>query len=203
MTASWTPNSDLLDRLESSSSTDPAPINSSPRRGRGGDVLSRDPFLPQLYREKRRADRSRAPLSLVVMRFDDQARFDEDDRREIMTNLSLSMRETDAIGCLGDGVVAFLLPYTEAKDAEAFSRLFVRRTNTPATSVRFAAYPDSEFDTLLVDSLAQSEAGSLSTPSPLAPNNSPVAAPTPSMVYGWTTRTAGAWCAPPTRHRRW
>ena len=141
---------------------DPKRIDITPHRSGGVDVLSRDHFLTQLHREKRRADRSRAPLSLVVMRFAGHGGFDEDDHRDIITDLSLSKRETDVIGYLGDGVVAFLLPYSEAKAAEAFSELIVSRTNTPAANVQFATYPDSRFDTLLVDSLAQIETGQVS-----------------------------------------
>ena len=135
----------------------PTHIDTMLHRSRGADVLSRDTFLTQLYREKRRADRSRAPLSLVVMRFDGDNGFDKDDYQDIISDLSLSTREIDMIGRLGDDVVAFLLPYSEAGAAKAFSRLVVSRTNTPAVNVQSATYPDSQFDTLLVDSLAQIE----------------------------------------------
>jgi len=140
-------------------------IDIMPRLGGGVDVLSRDHFLTQLHREKRRADRSRAPLSLVVMRFSGHGGFDEDDHRDIITDLCLSKRETDVIGYFGDGVVAFLLPYSDAKAAETFSELIVSRTNTPAANVQFVTYPDSKFDTLLVDSLAQIDASQVSAPS--------------------------------------
>ena len=141
----------------SSVRADPTHIDTMLHRSRGADVLSRDTFLTQLYREKRRADRSRAPLSLVVMRIDGENGFDNDDYHDIISDLSLSTREIDVIGHLGDNVVAVLLPYSAAGAAEAFSRLIVTRTNTPAVNVRSATYPDSQFDTLLVDSLAQIE----------------------------------------------
>lgn len=151
---------------------DPNRIDIMPRPSRGGDVLSRDHFLTQLHREKRRADRSRAPLSLVVMRFAGHGGFDKDDFRDIVTDLSLITRETDVIGCLGDGVMAFLLPYTEAKAAEAFSKLIVSRTNTPAANIQIATYSDPSFDTLLVDSLGQIETSQISAPSSQRKNTS-------------------------------
>lgn len=123
--------------------------------GRGADVLSRDPFLTQLYREKRRADRSGAPLSLVIMRFAVEDGFDEDDRREVINELSLSTRETDLIGCLGEGVVAFLLPYSGTAAAASFSELVRQRMNTPDADVQCATYPDPAFDSVIVDSLAR------------------------------------------------
>ncbi len=150
--------SDLASGLDNTSvGAEPKRVDIMPHHSRGGDMLSRDYFLTQLHREKRRADRSRAPLSLVVMRFVAHGEFDKDDHRDILTDLSLSTRETDVVGCLGDGVVAFLLPDSEAKAAEAFSKQIVTRTNTPAATVQFATYSDSHFDTLLVDSLAQNE----------------------------------------------
>ncbi len=157
--------SDLASGLDGSSvRAEPTQIDIFPYRSRGGDVLSREHFLAQLHREKRRADRSRAPLSLVVLRFSAHDGFDKDDQRDIFTDLSLSTRETDVIGCLGDGVVAFLLPYSEAEAAEAFSKQIGSRSNTPAATVQFATYSDSSFDTLLVDSLAQNETPQVSTP---------------------------------------
>jgi len=144
-------------RDSASVNAEPGRIDIMPDPSRGGDLLSRDYFLTQLQREKRRADRSREPLSLVVMRFADSGKFDEFDHRDIVTELSLCMRETDVIGCLGDGIVAFLLPYSEAKAADAFSKLIVRRTDTPAANVQFATYPDPGFEALLADSLAKIE----------------------------------------------
>ena len=164
--ASQSAGSDIVSRLDiSSARPDSKRIDSTPYRGCGWDLLSRDDFLTQLYREKRRADRSRAPLSLVVIRLADDGRFDEDDHRDIITDLSLSTRETDVIGHLGDGVVAFLLPYSGAQAAEAFSKQIFGRLNAPDASVQFATYSDSRFDTLLVDSLAQMDTSRVSAPS--------------------------------------
>jgi exopolysaccharide biosynthesis polyprenyl glycosylphosphotransferase len=147
---------------DSSVSTDPKPVDITPHRGVRGEVLSRDHFLTQLHREKRRADRSREPLSLVVMSFAGCDGFDEADVSDIITDLSLSKRETDIVGHFGDGVVVFLLPYSEAAAAEAFSRLIVSRANTPVAEVKSATYPDPSFDALLADSLAQAEVADVS-----------------------------------------
>jgi len=144
---------------------DPKRIDIAPHPSGGLDVLTRDHFLTQLHREKRRADRSRAPLSLVVMRFADRGEFDEDDYRDIVTDLSLSKRETDVIGYFGDGVVVFLLPYSEADAAEAFSELIVNRTGTPAANIQVVTYPDARFDTLLVESLEKAETSHILAPS--------------------------------------
>ena len=74
-----------------------------------------------------RADRSRAPLSLVVTRIATDGGLDRDDMREIVADLYLKKREIDIVGYLGKGVVAFLLPYSNASAAATFSKQIVAR----------------------------------------------------------------------------
>jgi len=154
------------DGARGSATADPARPDAATHRDRSADVLSRDQFLAQLHREKRRADRSRAPLSLVVMHFDVHGDLDEQDHRDILTDLSLGARETDVFGCLGHGVAAFLLPYSGSEAANEFSRLIIRRADTPAARVQGASYPDPAFESLLNDVLAKVETG------PVAPASS-------------------------------
>ncbi len=91
------------------------------------DVLTRSAFLDTLKIEQRRADRSRAPLSLVVTRIATDGGLDRDDMREIVADLYLKKREIDIVGYLGKGVVAFLLPYSNASAAATFSKQIVAR----------------------------------------------------------------------------
>lgn len=125
-----------------------------PQPPRSTEVLSRQRFLEHLYIEKRRADRFLSPLSVVVMDFAGEGAFDADDLRDIFTGISVSTRETDIIGHLGSGVVAFLLPHATADAAEAFAALVVERIDTPAVSAEAATYTDARFDQLLEDSLS-------------------------------------------------
>ena len=122
-----------------------------------GTVLSRKQFLEELQLEKRRSDRSRAPLSLVVMKFAVGPSLDEDDLDDIVAELRFNKRETDVLGYLGNGVVAFLLPYSEEKAAETFSKLLVERMRLPVAKVDLAAYTTSRFDAVLRESLAGGE----------------------------------------------
>jgi exopolysaccharide biosynthesis polyprenyl glycosylphosphotransferase len=120
-------------------------------------VLSRKQFLERLHLEQRRADRSRAPLSLVVMNLASNESLDVDDLRDILSDLSLKNRDTDFVGYLGDGLVAFLLPYSGAKAAETFSKLIVDRIDLPAVTVDFATYTEAGFDDFVRDWLTGSE----------------------------------------------
>jgi lipopolysaccharide/colanic/teichoic acid biosynthesis glycosyltransferase len=134
------------------------------------DVLSRERFLEQLHLEKRRADRSRAPLSVVIMRFAEGSPFDGSDLRDVLTDLSLNTRETDRVGHLADGVVAFLLPYSDAKAAEAFSKLVVDRIDGPPVSAECATYTNAGFDALLESALSGGEASSAAISQPTRKN---------------------------------
>lgn len=164
----WTENSNPAEGAGIADTHKPssAHVDIMPHPSRGGDAMSREYFLTQVHREKRRSDRSRAPLSLVIMRLAASGEFDADDQRDILTELSFSMRESDVIGCLGDGIVAFLLPYSEGKAAEAFSKQIVGRTDVPVASVEAATYPDPAFDSLLLDSLKQIDSSRISTQIP-------------------------------------
>lgn len=118
-------------------------------RRRRLDVLPRAEFRAQVRLEKRRTDRSKAPLSLVVMRIDGQTLMGSNDLRNLITDLSERKRETDVIGYLDNGHIAFLLPYTDAKAVSAFCNLIGERVDTPHLRMQSATYPEVRFDTLL------------------------------------------------------
>jgi lipopolysaccharide/colanic/teichoic acid biosynthesis glycosyltransferase/transposase-like protein len=110
-----------------------------------GGVLSRDPFLGQLRSEKLRADRSKAPLSLMICRLaNPEARGDASRMRDL---LARSKRETDTLGHLGSGVFAVICPDT----GESGVCRFVERINAGGAhlsySVESATYPDDLFET--------------------------------------------------------
>ncbi len=129
-------------------------------RATGDNILARAAFVTQVHKEKRRSDRSRTPLSLVVVRFSSDRAMDRDDFREILTGLSLSTRETDMICHVNDGQIALLLPYTDANAARSFCRLLVERIQAPEMKLDAASYPDPGFDALLGEVLADSESHS-------------------------------------------
>ena len=149
-------STDTTDRIASPFArtvpSDAAPLRESPL-----DVLSREQFLECVHLEKRRADRSHAPLSIVVMKFAQDGDLDLDDLQDVIIDLSRTKRETDSLGYLGSGRIGFLLPYSAPSSAEAFSKSIVQRIDTPAVSVECATYTDSRFDALIRESLVGSE----------------------------------------------
>jgi lipopolysaccharide/colanic/teichoic acid biosynthesis glycosyltransferase len=112
-------------------------------------ILPRSHFLREVHREKRRADRSRSPLSVLVFRSESD-RHDEPDRVEgLLEILRSSKRETDVLGDLGECALAMILPDTNAQGLEQF----VARVNGHVDELRFSlakgTYPDDVFEDLL------------------------------------------------------
>ena len=98
------------------------------RERRSGDVLSRHQFLDQLQLEKRRTDRSKVPFSIVLFRMKRESGGGMASERELLQLLRMNKRETDILGYLGDGVIAFLLPYTHEEESQVFTRNICSRS---------------------------------------------------------------------------
>ncbi len=130
---------------------DALPAARSPRRLRVVDApladatLPRDLFLHDLKREMRRADRTQAPLSLVMFQISDRFWQPSPHADELLDVLHSQTRETDALGHVGDQLIAVLCPDTDAAGAQHL----VQKINAQATHVRYTAqvstYPDDVF----------------------------------------------------------
>ena len=125
-------------------------IQSSMNRLLGNEALPRNDFALQLQREKRRAERSKRPLSLVVYRIKDA---DNDmsanaDACEFLELLHCASRETDIIGHVGGGLIAVLCPDTDEQGINAY----IRKVEDLAPERRYetetATYPDKLFEKL-------------------------------------------------------
>ncbi len=116
---------------------------------RCGDVLSRHQFLDQLQLEKRRTDRSKVPFSIVLFRMNRDEGGGLDSERELLHLLRVNKRETDMLGYLGDGLIAFLLPYTNEDESQVFTRNICSRSGHQPYSTVSATYPDKVFDSLI------------------------------------------------------
>jgi exopolysaccharide biosynthesis polyprenyl glycosylphosphotransferase len=143
------------------------------RQIRPDDVLPRHYFLRQLEREKRRADRSQAPLSMVLFRLDGTRDDSPGDVNRLLGVLCRSKRETDVVGYLSDDRIAVLLPDTDAQGTLVLTRKVIEHTGELGLSTVSATYPDRVFEDLkaenhavhnanpfFVEGLAGAEAGS-------------------------------------------
>ena len=115
---------------------------------RPDDVLPKHYFLKQLDREKRRADRSKASLSMVLFRFDDTRDDPPGDVNRLLGVLCRSKRETDVVGYLSDDQIAVLLPDTDAQGTTVLTRKVVAYTGELGLSTVSATYPSRVFEDL-------------------------------------------------------
>ena len=124
-------------------------------------VLGHDEFLERLWLEKRRADRSGAALSLVLLRHRESAPRGENGSPSpaphqraaaLMARLRELVRETDLLGQLDSGDCAVLLPDTDASGRLGFVSRIGRALRTRGTpedlAMAGATYPDQLFDNL-------------------------------------------------------
>jgi exopolysaccharide biosynthesis polyprenyl glycosylphosphotransferase len=116
------------------------------------EVLSLRQFQKQLQIEKRRADRAKSALSLVLVRLETEHGGGVALLDEILGLLGRSKRETDILGHIGKDRLGILLPHTNEQGVEVFINGVAKRTAHLPISIASATYPDHLFDSLLNDS---------------------------------------------------
>jgi lipopolysaccharide/colanic/teichoic acid biosynthesis glycosyltransferase len=109
-------------------------------------LLPREHFLAQLHREKRRVDRSGAPLSLVIYRM--AQRSGPASTSELATLVLSNKRETDIAGWLGTDVLAVICPDTGDEGVHRFIDKIDAASDDLPYSVECATYPDQLFEGL-------------------------------------------------------
>jgi lipopolysaccharide/colanic/teichoic acid biosynthesis glycosyltransferase len=124
----------------------------SPRQARArppvDDVLPSHHFLNQLEREKRRTDRSRVSLSMVLFRFDHRLGDPLEAVDTLLRVLCAIKRETDIVGYVSDNLIALLLPDTDEHGTLVLTRKVVARSADLDFSTVAATYPDRVFEDL-------------------------------------------------------
>ncbi len=108
-------------------------------------------FLKQLQREQRLADRSKAPLSIALFRFDNKKRGELGNIKEFSELLQNNIRETDIVGYLGEDVIGLLLPDTNEKGTQECMKRIVNGYNNLPFSVITKTYPNEIFQNLLTE----------------------------------------------------
>ena len=111
-------------------------------------ALPLNDFLRDLRREKRRADRSQAPLSLVVYQVEGKGASAFRHLSELIDLLRRTTRETDSIGRVGDHVVAVLCPDTDETGARCLIKKVDELVNGLPYGAVAATYPDELFEQL-------------------------------------------------------
>ena len=113
------------------------------------DVLPKYLFLQQLQRDKRRADRSKSPVSVALFQLQDGSGDQLANIDALLDVVNECKRETDLIGTMGGGLIATLLADTNAEGAQRFLRKIADRAEHLPFSRTIATYPDHLFEYLL------------------------------------------------------
>jgi len=120
-------------------------------------MLPKSQFFRQLQLEKRRTDRSKAPLSMIVFHTGAADRQRIQTLKHLADVLQRSKRETDILGYLGEHRLALLLPDTNGVGVETLTRNLSGRAGDLKYSTSSGTYPDQLFDSLLAPQKAPTE----------------------------------------------
>lgn len=117
-------------------------------------------FLEQMRHEKRRAERTKAPLSIVII--DLNSKESSKVSLSLLESVADRIRDTDTIGFLGEYKIGILLPDTNKTGAEeAMKKIIDKDKSLFNNNNIIATYPDRIFDSLSVKNLNQQEIDAL------------------------------------------
>jgi lipopolysaccharide/colanic/teichoic acid biosynthesis glycosyltransferase len=116
-----------------------------------GKFLSRPQFLNLLRIEKRRSDRSKSPLSVILFSMGYKPEDDGKHLDRFFNYIHGVTRETDIKGLISEDIVGLILPDTDRDGSQACIRKIIQGNGQFPYSVVSATYPDALFQKLLND----------------------------------------------------
>lgn len=114
-------------------------------------MLQKDQFLSAIRIEKRRAERSQNPFSIVLFQFKDSELIKRPDLNKFLNVIMQNTRETDIKGWLDDKTIGILLPDTDHGGAKRCLEKIAQKNGDIFYSVLTRTYPDDLFEKLLKD----------------------------------------------------
>jgi len=117
----------------------------------GRNILPKHHFLGRLRVEKRRVDRSKAPLSLVLFYFRKNEEKSGTTIQEFVASLGRNTRESDIKGWVDRDVVGLILADTDEKGANCCVEKIANGNGKLTYSVITGTYPNQIFQKLLTE----------------------------------------------------
>lgn len=114
-------------------------------------ILPKVHFLYGLRMEKRRADRSKAPLSLALFHFNERRSNNGSEIQEFLKSMIKNTRETDIKGWVDYDVIGLILPDTDEKGVTICTEKIANGRRDRTYSVVIGTYPDHLFEKLLTE----------------------------------------------------
>lgn len=112
-------------------------------------LLTRHQFIAALRNEKRRADRSKLPLSVVLFKLNGKGGGNGKEAGKLLELIHQHTRETDIKGWVDDHTLGLLLPVTNEDGANRYIRKIAEKNGNLFYSVMAQSYPDHLFEQLL------------------------------------------------------
>lgn len=109
-------------------------------------ILPKPQFINALRIEKRRADRSKMPLSIILFHLPENK---EKDYQPFLKLLHLNTRETDIKGWVNPDIIGLLLPDTDQEGAKRCVEKIANKNGDWFCSFTIGSYPDHLFEKLL------------------------------------------------------
>jgi lipopolysaccharide/colanic/teichoic acid biosynthesis glycosyltransferase len=114
--------------------------------------LSPEEFRIQLRREKRRVERSSAPLSIILFQLHESVLSNKIQLKNFLNSIRTRTRETDIKGWVDSKTIGTILPDTDGEGLKKCLNSLIRGTGHQLYSIIKGSYPDSLFEELLDDS---------------------------------------------------
>ena len=113
-------------------------------------ILPKTQFLERLRLEKRRVDRSKASLSMIIFYFDrEKMKSDGRSVKNFLASFNNDLRETDIKGWVDENALGLLLPDTDENGVRRCADKLAAGNGNPPYSLVTATYPDDIFQTLI------------------------------------------------------
>ena len=116
-------------------------------------ILSKSHFLNCLEIEKRRADRSKMPLSIALVSLQKWVASDHKLLEEFLKSLQKNTRETDIKGWVDDDVIGLILPDTDERGVKHFVEKIANGNGDIKFSIITGTYPNHLFQKLLTEEI--------------------------------------------------
>jgi exopolysaccharide biosynthesis polyprenyl glycosylphosphotransferase len=123
----------------------------------GKNIMPKHHFLNRLREEKRRADRSKAALSLAIFRLQEEGKTGKNLIEELLNHLHKNTRETDIKGWIDRNEIGLILPDTNGEGVNRFVEKIENGNGKMHYSVIKGTYPDLLFKRILKEGQSQPE----------------------------------------------
>jgi len=121
------------------------------------EILTKSDFVNRLRFEKRRVDRSKAPLSVAVFSLQNKGVNGKNPVDVLIKHLHKNTRETDIKGWLDQNTIGLILTDTDGKGASQFVEKIKNGNGDVQYSVITGTYPDQLFQRILKEEQSRPE----------------------------------------------